>query len=104
MNVIARKYLEKYISKNRDAAAQLRAWYKEVETTTWVSSVDIKNRYASASFLENNVVVFNIKGNRYRLVVRVDYARGIVRVKWFGTHAKYDAEMNKKKELRFQDY
>lgn len=104
MNVIALKYLDKYIRKSRDAADQLRAWYHETVSAEWVDSMDIKKRYASASFLEDNVVVFNIKGKHYRLVVKVDYARRIVRIKWFGTHARYTAEMKKKKHLRFQDY
>ncbi len=104
MNVIALKYLDKYIRKSRDAAVQLRAWHHETDSAEWADSTDIKNRYASASFLEDNIVVFNIKGNHYRLVVKVDYARGIVRIKWFGTHARYTAELKQKKNLRFQDY
>lgn len=104
MNVVARKYLKKYGMKNRDAAPQLDAWYHEVCSASWATSVDIKKRYSSASFLSDNTVVFNIKGNKYRLVVQVSYERQLVRVKWFGTHARYTEEMNKKKHLRFQDY
>jgi len=76
--------------KHADAKGQLTAWFAEVEKAKWVGPSDLKQRYASASFLAGNVVIFNVKGNRYRLVSKVNYAGGIVLVKWFGTHAEYD--------------
>jgi mRNA interferase HigB len=76
--------------KHADAKGQLEAWFVEAENAKWQRPGDIKQRYASASILAGNVVIFNIKGNRYRLVVKVNYAGGVVLVKWFGTHVAYD--------------
>jgi mRNA interferase HigB len=90
MNVIKRKTLIEYGKKYVDAKGQLDAWYHEAEKVGWFGPQDIKDRYPSASFLRNNVVVFNIKGNRYRLVVRVDYQSQVVFITWFGPHAEYD--------------
>jgi mRNA interferase HigB len=76
--------------KHADAKGPLAAWFADAEQAQWRNPADIKQRYASASFLTGNVVIFNIKGNRYRLAVRVNYTAGLVLVKWFGTHAEYD--------------
>jgi mRNA interferase HigB len=76
--------------KHAGAKAPLAAWFAEAERARWRSPSDIKQSYASASFLAGNTVIFNIKGNRYRLGVKVNYVAGIVLVKWFGTHAEYD--------------
>jgi len=89
MNIIARKALIEYGNRHADAKGQLDAWYHEAAKAGWRGPQDIKERYPSASFLHDNVVVFNIKGNKYRLVVKVGYAAGVVFVKWFGTHAEY---------------
>lgn len=66
------------------------AWHDEVAKAKWVSPQDIKNRYASASFVGRNRVVFNLKGNEYRLIVAVAYRIGGVYIKFIGTHAEYD--------------
>lgn len=71
----------------------LDAWIMEVEKAEWKNPQCIKDRYRTADFLSDNKVIFNIKGNSFRLVVRVDYVRCIVFVEWVGTHAEY----NKKK-------
>jgi mRNA interferase HigB len=76
--------------KHADAKTPLSAWFAEAERARWRSPLDIKQSYASASFLAGNTVIFNIKGNRYRLAVKVNYMVGIVLLKWFGTHAEYD--------------
>lgn len=68
----------------------MRAWYKEAKAAKWQDPADIKRRYRSASFLANSRVVFNIKGNRYRLVVVVRYEFGIVYIRFVGTHSDYD--------------
>ncbi len=73
-----------------DARGALDAWRAEVEQAVWASPQDIKDRYASASFLGSNRVIFNIKGNSYRLVVKVRFQNGIVMIEWGGTHAEYD--------------
>jgi len=68
----------------------LNAWFHEVKRVSWKSPADVKEKYANASFVGSERIVFNIKGNSYRLVVGVDYHRGIVFIKWFGSHAEYD--------------
>jgi mRNA interferase HigB len=96
MRVIARRTLKLFIRSragHRDYSAleaSLDAWYSEVSKQTWRSSADIKRNYASASIISADRVVFNIKGNSYRLVVAVDFEKSIVFVKWIGTHAEYD--------------
>jgi mRNA interferase HigB len=92
MNVIKRKTLIEYGKSHGDAKGQLDAWYDEAVKARWTGPQEIKARYASASFLHKNIVVFNIKGNRYRLVVKVEYQSQIVYVKWFGSHAEYDKQ------------
>ncbi len=62
----------------------------EVKTASWKTTHDIKKRYSTASFLSNNRIIFNIKGNDYRLVVQVIYVNGIVNIEYIGTHAEYD--------------
>ena len=71
--------------------AALDAWFQEVRQAEWKNSADVKASYAHASILGADRVVFNIKGNAYRLVVAVDYRQGIVFIKWLGTHKEYDA-------------
>lgn len=72
------------------AEQPLKAWHDEAKAATWKSPQDIKNAYRNASFVANNRVVFNIKGNDHRLIVAVAYQLGIVYVKFIGTHAEYD--------------
>ena len=73
-----------------DAEGPLRAWFKEAEAANWRSPADIKRRYASASFVRGNRVVFNIGGNKYRLIVQVNYDFFVVYVRFIGTHKEYD--------------
>lgn len=73
-----------------DAEQPLRAWFKEAEKADWTGPADIKRRYASASFLNDNRVVFNIGGNKYRLIVRIMYRSRTVYIRFIGTHAEYD--------------
>lgn len=70
--------------------AALDAWFHEVEKARWLSTADIKRRYATASIVNAERVVFNIKGNAYRLIVAVDFEKGLVWIKWLGTHRDYD--------------
>ena len=70
--------------------AALDAWHAEVSRAEWRSSADIKRLYATASIVSADRVVFNIKGNDYRLIVAVDFEKGIVWIKWIGTHRAYD--------------
>lgn len=90
MKVLGRDKIEKFIKKHSNAKGALNAWFNEAENSDWKTSQDIKNRYRSADFLANNKVIFNIKGNHYRLVVKVRYQNGIVVIDWIGTHSEYD--------------
>ncbi len=96
MRIIARSTLVRFIARlagrkeQRAVKATLDSWFQEVRKAQWKSSADVKASYAHASVVGADRVVFNIKGNAYRLVVAVDYRRGIVFIKWLGTHAAYD--------------
>lgn len=92
MRIISRRTLKEFWEdpKYRDAEQPLRAWISEAETADWKTSNDVKRQYASASVIGNNRVVFNIKGNSYRLVVAINYAYGIVYIRFIGTHEEYD--------------
>jgi len=90
MNVVNRELLVKAGQRHADAGKQMDVWFSEVTQADWAGPNEIRQRYASASFLADNVVIFNIRGNRYRLVVKVNYPARIVLIKWFGTHAEYD--------------
>ncbi|OFZ69470.1 MAG: addiction module toxin RelE [Betaproteobacteria bacterium RBG_16_58_11] len=90
MRILGLPLIEAFKKKHADVRGALDAWRKEVERETWHTTQDIKKRYPSADFLAENRVIFNIKGNSYRLVVKVRYQGGMVLVEWVGTHAEYD--------------
>jgi len=90
MNVISLKKIKESVKKYADAKAPLLSWYHEASSVVWKNPQDIKNRYPSASFLDGNIVIFNIKGNRYRLVTKISYMYNTVLIKWISTHAEYD--------------
>lgn len=90
LRIIAKKTLRDFWLKYVDAEQQLKAWYQEAEQAHWKGPKDIKQDYPSASFLHDNRVVFNIKGNHYRLIVRISYTYQIVWIRFIGTHAQYD--------------
>lgn len=79
-----------FCEKRPAAEAPLKAWFNEVSQATWEQPSDIKAQYRSASVLKNRRVVFNFKGNNYRLIVSIAYKLGIVYVKFIETHAEYD--------------
>ncbi|CAM3797273.1 type II toxin-antitoxin system HigB family toxin [Vreelandella rituensis] len=89
MKVLGRDKLTDFMRKHAPAKKALEAWYAEAEQYEWKTPQDIKNLYSSADFLDGNRVIFNIKGNHFRLVVKVRYQNGIVVVEWVGTHAEY---------------
>jgi mRNA interferase HigB len=90
MRVISRRILREFWEKHPDAAIPLQTWFHDVERASWASPADIKAVYQNASILANNRVVFNIKGNRYRLVVVVIFQHGVVYIRFIGTHEEYD--------------
>jgi mRNA interferase HigB len=91
MRVIAVKTLRNFWALYPDAEQPLLAWFDEISKANWMQPADIKAHYATASILKNRRVVFNIKGNDYRLIVAVAYKLGIVYIKFVGTHKQYDA-------------
>ena len=96
MRVISLGKLQAFWRRHPDVEQPLRAWYSEVNNENWESPADVKAKYGSASIIGGKRVVFNIKGNRYRLVVEVNYDFGIVLVKFLGTHEEYDRIDSKK--------
>lgn len=90
VRVISKRILREFWQKHGDCEQQLKAWYKEAEEADWRTPNDIKRDYPSASFLHENRVVFNIKGNTYRLIVKVNYDFSVVWIRFVGTHADYD--------------
>ncbi len=90
MRIIARRRLREFWSNHADAEQPLRAWYATARRAEWLTPQDIKNAYRRASFVADNRVIFNIGGNNYRLVARVDYQRSIIYIRFLGTHQAYD--------------
>jgi mRNA interferase HigB len=89
MQIIGKIKLDDFKQKHADARGPLDAWRIAVEEVNWTDSHDIKRRHATASFLAENRVIFNIKGNSYRLVVKVKYSHGVVLIEDVQTHAEY---------------
>ncbi|MYZ50157.1 type II toxin-antitoxin system HigB family toxin [Propylenella binzhouense] len=96
MRIIARRTLREFVQSlagqkdQRAVKAALDAWFDEVSKADWTSSADVRRHYATASIVNAERIVFNIKGNDYRLVVAVDFEKGIVWIKWIGSHKAYD--------------
>ncbi len=90
MRIIAKKTLRDFWTIHPDCEESLKIWYHETERAVWQTPKDIKRVHASASFLRDNRVVFNIKGNHYRLIVRINYDYGVLWIRFVGTHAEYD--------------
>lgn len=91
MRVIAVSTLKAFWERFPEAEQPLKAWYEEATKASWMQPADIKAQYRSASVLKNRRVVFNIKGNDFRLIVAVAYRLQVVYVKFVGTHKEYDA-------------
>jgi mRNA interferase HigB len=90
MRVIAKGPLRDFWKTHPDAEWPLRAWHAEAEKACWHTPADVKASYRSASILPGDRVVFNICGNKYRLVVKINYAYQIVYIRFVGTHNAYD--------------
>jgi len=91
MRVIAIKTLNQYWVCEPASKGELLAWYAEVKASDWSSPSDVKEKYRNASILKDCRVVFNICGNKYRLVVRINYLSKIIYIRFIGTHNEYDA-------------
>lgn len=90
MRVFAKKILREFWEKHNDSEQQLKTWYKEASKAKWSSPTEIKAEYAKASILKSSRVVFDICGNKYRLIVEINYERQWAFIKFIGTHNQYD--------------
>lgn len=90
VRVIAKKILREFWGKHSDCEQPLKAWYQEAVKGTWKNLNELKNDYPSASILEDNRVCFNIKGNHYRLIVKINFNYQMMWIRFIGTHAEYD--------------
>jgi mRNA interferase HigB len=96
MRIIARRTLREFIAeragqKDHPALkAALEAWFDEARRARWTSTSELKSKYRSASVVNSERVVFDIRGNAYRLVAAIDFEKGIVWIKWIGAHRDYD--------------
>lgn len=89
MEVVGRPILERFVLTHADVSSAVDAWLAEASAATWRTPAEIKARYANASILAKNRVVFNLKGNKYRLDTKIAYQTSVVVVKRIGTHAEY---------------
>ncbi|MDQ2922044.1 MAG: type II toxin-antitoxin system HigB family toxin [Acidobacteriota bacterium] len=89
MKVVGRESLEKFARKHADVRGQIDAWVCEAEEADWQTPDDIKKRYASVSFLANNRVIFNLKGNKYRLDIKISFKNQLILIMRIGTHEEY---------------
>jgi mRNA interferase HigB len=93
MRVVGRAVLNTFLRNHPERAnakVPLETWHRVVKAARWQTPADVKATYRHASVLKDGRVVFNIAGNSFRMVAMIDYQRGIVRVRWFGTHAEYN--------------
>ena len=90
MRIIAKKTLRDFWKKHSDSEQPLKAWYSETQKSKWKKPNDIKILYPSASILLDNRIVFNIKGNTYRLIIKINYEYQLVWIRFIGTHKEYD--------------
>ncbi|WP_316767828.1 type II toxin-antitoxin system HigB family toxin [Pedobacter frigiditerrae] len=90
MRIIAKKTLREFWNKHPDCEEQLKSWYQETENSEWLSPNDIKKDYPSASILGDNRIVFNIKGNHYRIIIKINYDYQMIWIRFVGTHSEYD--------------
>jgi len=91
MRVIAKRTLREFWEKNPDAEGPLRSWHQETNRAHWETPQQIKEQFGSASIIKGGRVVFNIGGNKYRLIVAMDYGRQACFIRFIGTHRAYDA-------------
>ncbi len=90
MRIIARNTLIYYWKKYKGTEQSLKSWFDEARNAVWKSPNELKSQFKSASIITNKRVIFNIKGNKIRLIVDLEYKIGIIFIVWFGTHKEYD--------------
>jgi mRNA interferase HigB len=91
MIVISKRTLREFWERFPDSEDTLKTWYAETEKASWLNPAEIKDKYGNASILKDSRVVFNICGNKYRLIVKISYKNGVVLIRFVGTHKEYDA-------------
>lgn len=91
MKIIATPPLRQFCARYPDGHSAINLWESKVKAARWQTPADVKAEFSSASFVAKNRVVFNIGGNKYRLIVAIAYRIGVVYIKFIGTHAQYDA-------------
>tara|TARA_B110000495_G_C22918792_1_gene536752 strand:+ start:426 stop:719 length:294 start_codon:yes stop_codon:yes gene_type:complete len=90
MRVIAMRTLKAYWDEHPETREHIESWYTITKAVSWKNPNDIKSQFRNASILKNGRVVFNIKGNNYRLIVKIHYNTGIVFIRFIGTHKAYN--------------
>lgn len=90
MRIITKRRLQAFWERHPDAEGPLQIWYDQVSKDDWERPTQVRERYANARIIGNQRLVFNIKGNHYRLVIEVNYQHGKVYIRFIGTHAQYD--------------
>jgi len=90
LRVIAKKIPREFLGKRNDCEQQLKAWYQEASKAEWPNPNEIKSEYPCGSITSNNRIVFNIKGNTYRLIVKINFDYQMVWIRFIGSHAEYD--------------
>jgi len=91
MRIISKKILREFWEQYPNAQEPIEAWYYETLKADWSSPQQIKNQFGNASFIADNRIIFNIKGNDYRLIVKINYPYRVVYIRFIGTHKYYDA-------------
>lgn len=90
MRVISIKILREFWERHSDCQQQLKSWFQETSKAEWKNPNEIKLEYPSASLIGDNRVVFNIKGNHYRIIVKINFEYKMVWIRFVGTHSEYD--------------
>jgi len=92
MRIISRKTLKDFWEKPeyQDSQSQLEAWYAEAHNAVWKNPAEVKQQFGNGSIVPGNRFVFNIAGNKYRLVVKIHYNTGVIYIRFIGTHSQYD--------------
>lgn len=85
-----KKTLREFWIKHPDCEEQMKSWYQEAENSEWINPNDVKKDYPSASILGDNRIVFNIKGNHYRIIIKINYDYQMIWIRFVGTHSEYD--------------
>jgi mRNA interferase HigB len=90
VRIVGREKLVVFCANHSDCARWIECWVAETQAANWRTPADVKQRYSSVSFLPKGVVIFNVKGNSYRLATRIAFNTSVLIVDWIGTHAEYD--------------